>query len=139
MQEISITEMEYDYALSLGIPIARFVHANPSALPEREREPEPTQHVFQRFRDKLTAFPNLCVMWSTQQELIQRASPTLIKLSETCPRPGWIPQTHAGFPDGNRYFGCIYDPRGCGGENVPGYSKLLAELLDFLRSPTSAA
>jgi hypothetical protein len=40
-----------------------------------------------------------CAMWSTQEELTERVLPTLITLSETHPRLGWIRQTHAGLMD----------------------------------------
>ena len=35
---ISFTEKEYDYAVSLGIPVLGFVHADPGSIPNRDAE-----------------------------------------------------------------------------------------------------
>ncbi|MCI0362855.1 MAG: HAD-IA family hydrolase [Phycisphaerales bacterium] len=95
---LPITEMEYEYALEKEIPIARFVHARPDELPDDERETDPSREAaFQRFRNRLLAYPNLCALWRTREDLIEQVSPTLTRLSEMEPRPGWIRSAYAGM------------------------------------------
>ena len=85
---ISYTQMEYEYALSKGIPIISFLHKNPENITVGKSEKEPTLKL------KLEGFKKLveqkmCKYWETATELGSQVSRSLVKLIKDKPRPGW--------------------------------------------------
>lgn len=86
---ISYTEKEYDYAVSQGIPIMGFVHANPDLIPagKTELSPEARQKL-DSFREKVKK--KVVKQYSTPAELGGVVSRGLIRLQKEFPRPGWV-------------------------------------------------
>lgn len=88
-QDISYTQMEYEYALEAGIPIISFVHKNPENLPVSKTD------IDEKKKMKLDSFKRLvqqkmCKFWETPVELGSVVSRSLVKLIKTKPRTGWV-------------------------------------------------
>lgn len=86
---ISYTQMEYEYALSRGIPIISFLHKNPDEIPAGKSEKNPD------LLKKLTAFKALaqkkmCRHWESPSDLGSQVSRSLIKLIKDKPSIGWV-------------------------------------------------
>lgn len=86
---ISYTQMEYEYAISKGIPVIAFTHANPEEIPvgKTDKDPEKIK--------KLSEFLELvrqkmCKSYETPQDLGSVASRSIIKLIKKHPAIGWI-------------------------------------------------
>jgi hypothetical protein len=91
---IGYTEMEYDYALSVGKPVLAFLHENPESLPAANCEKaEPLQQKLQAFREK--AKTRHCKFWSSAEDLGGKVSRSLIQLRKRHPSSGWIPGKYA--------------------------------------------
>ena len=89
---ISYTELEYDYAVSQGIPVLGFVKKRnaPSTPDQRDDEPDKQQ--------KLNAFiskieKKMRSEWSSADGLAAELAPALVKQFKETPRNGWIPAT----------------------------------------------
>lgn len=86
---ISYTEKEYDYAVSQGIPIMGFVHANPDQIPAGKTELSPEARLkLDSFREKVKK--KVVKLYSTPAELGGVVSRGLIRLQKEFPRPGWV-------------------------------------------------
>ena len=86
---ISYTQMEYEYALSKGIPIISFLNKKPDSIPVGKTESS------QELRDKLNSFKNLvqqktCKYFESSLELGSVVSRSLVRLIKDKPRPGWV-------------------------------------------------
>lgn len=68
-KKISYTEMEYDYAVSKGKNILRFVHRNIENLPPDKRELGSEQELQRSFIKKLLNSSKGASLWDTQAEL----------------------------------------------------------------------
>ena len=86
---ISYTQMEYEYAVSKGIPVISFTPANPEEIPvgKTDKNPEKSK--------KLAAFLDLvqqkmCKSYQNPQDLGSVASRSIIKLIKKHPAIGWI-------------------------------------------------
>lgn len=86
---ISYTEMEYDYAVSQGIPILGFVHADPGSIPAKMTELEPAaRENLDAFRAKVMT--RMVKEYRTPEELASVVSRGLIRAMKHTPRPGWV-------------------------------------------------
>jgi hypothetical protein len=69
---LSYTREEYEYAVSIGKPVAAFLHKNPDSLRRGLTETDAkTQKKLQSFR-QLLAEQHLCKMWETADRLHAR-------------------------------------------------------------------
>jgi len=85
----SFTQMEYEYAVSIGKPVIAFLHEEPSALPAKYREKSTTaQKALRDFRD--LAETRVCKYWRTTQQLGGAVSRSLVQLIKTRPAAGWL-------------------------------------------------
>ena len=89
-QGISYTELEYDYAISQGIPVLAFVKNRnaPSTPEQRDGDPD-KQKKLDVFISKIGK--KMWSEWSTSDRLSAELSPALIKQFKEKPRNGWIP------------------------------------------------
>lgn len=87
---ISYTEKEYDYALSLGLPILVFIRDRNAAIKPSEQEHEP------KIVAKLEAFINkakknkMCDFWTNIDELGTKIVIALSKIFTKKPGIGWV-------------------------------------------------
>lgn len=89
---ISYTQMEYEYALSIGIPIIGFLHENPGQLASDKTEKETTLiQKLSEFKDLVQK--KLCKYYTSPAELGGLVSRSLIRLIKDKPRPGWVKAT----------------------------------------------
>jgi hypothetical protein len=86
---ISYTEMEYNYALSIGKPIIAFLHKDPGMIPANKTEQtddgRKRLQVFREFAQK-----KMCKNWKSPEELGSVVSRSLIQLIMNNPAVGWI-------------------------------------------------
>lgn len=83
----SYTQMEYEYAASVGKPVVAFLHSNPGEIPINKTDPANS--------DKLNVFRGLvqkrvCKFWGTPQELGSVVSRSIVKLIKQRPGIGWV-------------------------------------------------
>ena len=86
---LGYTEMEFDYAISIGKPVIGFFHKNPDSLPGTKLERTDAG------RERLRAFTEkikkrLCRPWGTAAELGSAVKSAIINELEFNPKPGWI-------------------------------------------------
>ncbi|MBV8044492.1 DUF4062 domain-containing protein [Pluralibacter sp.] len=87
---LSYTEMEYDYAKSLGIPVLAFIRdRNVGTLPnERESDPQKSANL-ERFIEKAKA-NKMCNFWESMDDLATQVAIALPKAMRRTPRVGWV-------------------------------------------------
>ena len=89
---ISYTQMEYEYALSISIPIIGFLHENPGQISSDKTEREAI--LIQRLNDfKVLVQKKLCKYYTSPSNLGGLVSRSLIRLIKDKPRPGWVKAT----------------------------------------------
>jgi hypothetical protein len=87
---LSYTEMEWDYAKQLGIPIMSFVRERSTATTPEQRDSDPA------FTQKLDAFiakataAKMVDFWTDLKDLNVKVVTALYKSFSRKPRPGWI-------------------------------------------------
>lgn len=86
---MSYTEMEYRYAIDIGIPVIAFLHENPGSIADDKSEPTPAG------KKKLEQFRALCKTrlvkyWTTPADLGAKASRSITQLIKHEPAVGWI-------------------------------------------------
>lgn len=88
--QISYTEMEYNYAMSKGIPVLVFVlDENISLSPDKEETDSLKRAKLKSFRNR--AMKNrLATIWKNQTELALNVPIALTKLIKDFPAPGWV-------------------------------------------------
>lgn len=86
---LSYTEMEYDYAISKGIPVLVFAMDDSVDVPENKKETDLHKQVkLIDFRNK--ALNNrLATMWRTDDELLSNLAIAIMKAKNEISRPGW--------------------------------------------------
>lgn len=86
---ISYTEMEYEYAKSLGIPVLVFAIDESVQVPEEKTETDSRKiAALNAFRQK--ALTNrLATIWKTQDELTGAVAISIMRASKEIQRPGW--------------------------------------------------
>lgn len=86
---IGYTQKEYEYAISKGIPVIAFVHADPgSVLQKNAEQTDEGRKKFSAFRDLVRK--KLCKEWSTVDGLGAVVSRSLTQLIKSTPRTGWV-------------------------------------------------
>lgn len=86
---VSFTEAEYDYAISRGIPVLAFLHADPMSLSANMVETDKKAKVaLDRFRAKVQA--NTTSFWTSASDLAHAVTNSLWQAFEDQPRPGWV-------------------------------------------------
>lgn len=86
---LSYTEMEYDYAVSIGKPTVSFFHEDPSRIEAGKSETTAAG------KKKLKAFQKkvkgkICKGWSTPSGLGSVVSRSIIQLIKSSPAVGWV-------------------------------------------------
>jgi len=95
---VSYTEREYDHAVSQGIPVLGFVHANPSEIIAGKTELDADgQAKLAAFREKVLT--KHCAKWKSAEELGSRVSRSLIQTMKLDPREGWVRARYASSPE----------------------------------------
>lgn len=86
---LSYTEMEYEYAKQLNIPVLVFALDESVDVPEDKREIEPQKvEALKAFRQK--ALTNrLATIWKTQDELTGAVAISIMRATKEIQRPGW--------------------------------------------------
>ena len=88
--QISYTEMEYNYALSKGIPILVFALDENSSVSEDKKDTDSfKQSKLKAFREKAMK-TRLATIWKNQTELALNVPIALSKLVKDFPSPGWV-------------------------------------------------
>jgi hypothetical protein len=86
---LSYTEMEYDYAISVGKPTIAFLHKEPGKIEsEKSEKSEEGQDKLNRFRKKIEK--KLCKHWISPADLGSVVSRSLIQLIKREPAVGWV-------------------------------------------------
>ena len=86
---ISYTQMEYEYALSIGKPIIAFLHKNPDKIESGKTEKTTKgKKLLEEFRAK--AKRNLVRFWETPIELGSIVSRSMVSLIKNFPAEGWV-------------------------------------------------
>lgn len=95
---ISFTEMEYDYAVELGIPVMGFVIADPDAIPVGNTDKsEAASRKLDDFRAKVQK--RMTKDWKDAADLGSKVTRGLIHLIKNNPRPGWVRGDQAMTPE----------------------------------------
>lgn len=85
----SYTEMEFDYALSVGKPVIGFYHSDIKALSFRKVEEK------DEGRQRLAAFAEkikkrICKSWDTPEGLASAVKSAILYAIQNDPKPGWV-------------------------------------------------
>lgn len=85
----SYTQLEFEYAVSKGIPVASFYHVEPDSLPGYKIEQTDTgKEKLKSFRKIVQA--KLCDSWKEPYELAFKVNKSLDYMFENYPRTGWV-------------------------------------------------
>jgi len=85
----SYTEMEYDYAASIGKPIIAFLHSDLQSLPvEKSDTSEKSKKELLKFRSKMQQ--KVTKDWTTPDGLAAVVSRSIVQLIKQRPATGWI-------------------------------------------------
>jgi hypothetical protein len=99
--ELSYTELEFDYAASIGKPIMAFLHGKPGSISADRSELNPDMRAkLEAFRVK--AEQRMVKYWTTPEDLDGAVAKSLIKIRKTHPAEGWIRARHAMTPEVER-------------------------------------
>ncbi len=88
---ISYTEKEFDYAVSLGIPVIACIHSNPDSFPVNKSDvAADAKQKLQEFRDKVMHHRMVSYFnWENPSALSAEVVVALINAINDNPRPGW--------------------------------------------------
>ena len=87
---ISYTEMEFDYAMSKGIPVIAFLHDNINDIPAGKVEMDPTtREKLELFRERVKK-GRLVKFWNTPEDLTSKVIISLTKAIKMHPGIGWV-------------------------------------------------
>lgn len=86
---VSFTQMEYEYAVKIGVPVISFLHGAPEKIIAKNIDKE------QEKQERLVMFRKLASekmikYWESPKELGSVVSRSLIKLIKSKPRTGWV-------------------------------------------------
>ena len=84
---ISYTEMEYEYAVSKGIPVLAFVKSNYSDGDSTENDE--SKDKLKKFCEKVMK-NRMCSMWTTSSDLNGKVSISIMTAINEGNRPGWV-------------------------------------------------
>lgn len=86
---ISYTQMEYEYAVSIGKPVIAFLHKNPDNIPSGKSEQDPeNKKKLEEFKE-LTK-KKLVKYWEGADNLGSVVSRSMIRLIKDNPSDGWV-------------------------------------------------
>lgn len=95
---ISYTEKEYDYAVSIGLPVVAFIHGAPEQLSVAKSDIAPELRTkLESFRNKV-ASGRLVKFWTDSAALPGSVALSLQKTIKTNPRVGWVRATSISQP-----------------------------------------
>jgi len=99
--QLSYTEMEYDYADSIGKPVLAFLHGSPGEIAADKTELDPGA------REKLADFrakvgERMVKYWDSPSSLGGQVAKSLIQVRKTNPAEGWIRARFALTPEVER-------------------------------------
>lgn len=87
--KIGYTEMEFDYAMSIGKPVIGFYHKSPENLPGTKLEKnDDGRERLKSFTEKIKK--KLCRPWNSSAELGSAVKSAILHELEFNPKPGWI-------------------------------------------------
>ncbi|CCJ78895.1 DUF4062 domain-containing protein [Cronobacter muytjensii] len=87
---ISYTEMEYDYAKSLGIPVLAFIRNRDISTLPHERESIPDNIIkLEKFIEKAKA-SKMCDFWDSIDDLATKVAIAFPKIMRRKPQVGWL-------------------------------------------------
>lgn len=87
---VSYTEKEYDYAVSVGIPVISFLHEDPTRLLSGNTEmTDAGRKNLERFQNKVKS-ERTCRFWTGAGDLGAKVSRSCIQLMKMKPREGWV-------------------------------------------------
>jgi hypothetical protein len=90
LEGVSYTEMEFDYAVSVGKPILAFYYSDIKKLPgEKLEETDEAKRKLAAFTEKVKR-QRLCRSWNTPDGLASAIKTAIIHVIETNPKPGWV-------------------------------------------------
>jgi hypothetical protein len=88
--QLSYTEKEYDYAVSVDKPIMAFVHGDPGSIPASKTELDTsTREKLEAFREKVKASKHV-KYWQSADDLAGKVSRSFTQLRKQHPAIGWI-------------------------------------------------
>lgn len=97
----SYTQLEFEYAISRGIPVASFYHAEPSKLPaERVESTDEGKRKLGEFKKNVQE--KLCDSWKEPYELAFKVSKSLDYLFENSLRVGWVKADEISSAEANK-------------------------------------
>lgn len=86
---ISYTQMEYEYAQSIGKPTIAFLPKNPDDIPQGKTDKDPVKlEKLEKFKE--TVKSKLVKYWSNAAELGSVVSRSMIRLMKDYPGEGWV-------------------------------------------------
>lgn len=86
---ISYTQKEYNYAVSIGVPVISFFHDEPESLPSKKTEKD--SKAKKQLDDFLKEIKTrLCKPWTSADGLAAQVVLSLNQLIKSKPRTGWI-------------------------------------------------
>lgn len=95
---VSYTEKEYDYAVSLGIPVMGFVPADPDEIVVGKTDrSEVAAEKLAQFRKKIQL--KVTKDWKSADDLGSKVTRGLLHLIRNNPRPGWVRGDQAMTPE----------------------------------------
>ena len=83
----SYTQLEYEYARSIGVPIVAFLHDHPENLPSKDVEKEHVEEL-NGFKDKVKK--HMVKFWNSPTNLSGQVALSLHQLFKTHKRIGWM-------------------------------------------------
>jgi len=86
--DISFTEMEYDYARSIGLPCIGFVIDGKAAWPAQYTDKGKSYKLLEEFKRKIRAKP--VDFWTTKEDLKSKFAIAMLKTFNIQPRVGWV-------------------------------------------------
>ena len=87
---ISYTEMEFDYAMSKGIPVIAFLHGNINDIPIGKADIDPVaREKLEQFREKVKK-GRLVKFWNTPENLTSQVIISLAQTIKSRPGIGWV-------------------------------------------------
>lgn len=85
----SYTQLEFEYAVDKGIPVASFYHAEPNKLPgDKIETTDAGKKKLEEFKKMVQM--KLCDSWKEPYELAFKVNKSLDYLFENAPRIGWV-------------------------------------------------
>jgi hypothetical protein len=97
----SYTQMEYEYAVSEGIPVISFINADLGKIPtEKSETTDAGKEKLKEFMELVKS--KMCRFWSSPSDLGSQVSRSLVKLIKAKPRVGWIKANITTSEEANR-------------------------------------